>query len=170
VLHGSELTWFFCLLTFDSSHVEISSKWELNLAGLGQEGGVSLGDTIRAFLLLYPTCQTLCSVKASGSSAGSTVEPYLLLPGTALLVLQLPPQCPMPCVLPRSGIRLFFTMMACPQADGTSPFTILTVDFFFFFLRYWGLNSGLHTCEAGGLPLEPLCQPYVCGLLAVPFV
>jgi hypothetical protein len=26
-------------------------------------------------------------------------------------------------------------------------------------LQYWVLNSGHHTCYAGILPLEPLCQP-----------
>jgi hypothetical protein len=30
---------------------------------------------------------------------------------------------------------------------------------FFFFLWYWGLNSGPHSCLAGPLPLEPLCLP-----------
>jgi hypothetical protein len=28
------------------------------------------------------------------------------------------------------------------------------------FLWYWNLNSGLWTCYAGALPLEPLCQPF----------
>jgi hypothetical protein len=33
-----------------------------------------------------------------------------------------------------------------------------------FFLQYWGLNSGLHTCYSGTLPLEPLTQPGLPGM------
>jgi hypothetical protein len=29
----------------------------------------------------------------------------------------------------------------------------------FYFLWYWGLNSGPQSCWAGALPLEPFCQP-----------
>jgi hypothetical protein len=29
----------------------------------------------------------------------------------------------------------------------------------FYFWQYWGLNSGLHACWTGALPLEPLHQP-----------
>jgi hypothetical protein len=41
--------------------------------------------------------------------------------------------------------------------------TLLLVFFLllllFFFLWDWGFNSGLHTCKAGAVPLEPHLQP-----------
>jgi hypothetical protein len=36
----------------------------------------------------------------------------------------------------------------------------LAMNFFFFFFWLWGLNSGLHTYEAGTLLIEPLLQPW----------
>jgi hypothetical protein len=33
------------------------------------------------------------------------------------------------------------------------------LTFFFFFWHYWGWNSGLHTCKAVTVPLEPHLQP-----------
>jgi hypothetical protein len=40
------------------------------------------------------------------------------------------------------------------------------IDTFFFFW-YWGLNSGLCTCEASALPLEPCLQPFSLVILEI---